>query len=240
MRYLVNLEYDGSNYYGWSKQKNKASIQEHLEKALSKIFKEKILIHSSGRTDRGVHALNQYFHFDANLNIEPLILRRILNKRINNDLYIKKVILVKPDFHARYSAKDKTYLFKINNKQFNPFQQRYELYYEKEIDLEKLQSILNEFIGEHDFFSFSTTIVNYRIRKINFIEVSKRKGIISIKINGNGFLRHMVRMMIGYALLVLENKRDFNSIKELLDYPSKGKSGIKISPNGLYLYSVNY
>ncbi|MGL5640349.1 MAG: tRNA pseudouridine(38-40) synthase TruA [Mycoplasmoidaceae bacterium] len=240
MRYLVNISYDGSNYYGWSKQKHEKTIQDHLEKILSKIFKEKISIHCSGRTDKGVHALNQYFHFDSDMKINPEKLIFILNKSINEDLYIKKIKLVDENFHSRYSIKNKTYLYIINTSKKNPFMCRQELQYNKEINSEKLQEILNTFLGKHDFLSFSTSILKNTTREIYWIRVTKINDKIKIKINGDGFLRYMVRMIVSYSLLVLEGKKDINSIKNLLSTPSKGSSIHKANPCGLYLYNVYY
>lgn len=240
MRYLVNLSYDGSAYYGWSKQKHEKTIQDHLEKILSIIFKEKIVIHCSGRTDKGVHALNQYFHFDSNMMIEPKKLLFILNKSINEDLYIKKIKLVDENFHSRYSIKSKTYLYIINTSKKDPFMCKKEFQYNKEVDIEKLQKIMNSFLGEHDFLSFSTSILKNTIRKINWIEVTKVKDKVKIKINGDGFLRYMVRMIVSYSLIVLEEKKDINSINNLLLNPSKGSSIHKANSCGLYLYNVYY
>ncbi|MGL5591696.1 MAG: tRNA pseudouridine(38-40) synthase TruA [Mycoplasmoidaceae bacterium] len=240
MRYLVNISYDGSNYYGWSKQKHEITIQDHLEKILSKIFKEKISIHCSGRTDKGVHALNQYFHFDSNMKIDTEKLVFILNKSINEDLYIKKIKLVDEDFHSRYSIKNKTYLYVINTSKKNPFMCSKELQYNKEIDLDKLQEILNTFLGKHDFLSFSTSILKNTTREIYWIKVTKNSDKVKIKINGDGFLRYMVRMIVSYSLLVLEGKKDINSIKNLLLNPLKGSSIHKANPCGLYLYNVYY
>ncbi len=240
MRYLVNLSYDGSNYYGWSKQKHEKTIQDHLEKVLSKIFKEKIIIHCSGRTDKGVHALNQYFHFDSEMMFDPNKLVSILNRFINEDIYIKKIKLVNQEFHSRYSIQNKTYLYVINTSKKDPFMSSKELNYNKEINLIKLQEILNTFLGEHDFLSFSTSVLKNTNRKINWIKVSKSNNKIKIKINGNGFLRYMVRMIVGYSLIVVEEKKDIDSIKKLLANPSKGSAIHKAYPSGLYLYNVYY
>ncbi|MGL5246084.1 MAG: tRNA pseudouridine(38-40) synthase TruA [Mycoplasmoidaceae bacterium] len=240
MRYLVNISYDGSNYYGWSKQKHEITIQDHLEKVLLKIFKEKIVINCSGRTDKGVHALNQYFHFDAEMIIDPEKLLFILNKFINEDLYIKKIKLVNKDFHSRYSIKNKTYLYIINTSKKDPFMCNKELQYNKEINVDKLQEILNTFLGKHDFLSFSTSILKNTTREINWINVRKTNNKIKIKINGDGFLRYMVRMIVSYSLIVLEGKKDINSIKKLLLNPSKGSSIHKANACGLYLYNVYY
>ncbi|MGL4617330.1 MAG: tRNA pseudouridine(38-40) synthase TruA [Mycoplasmoidaceae bacterium] len=240
MRYLVNISYDGSNYYGWSKQKKEKTIQDHLEKVLSKIFKEKILIYCSGRTDKGVHALNQYFHFDSKLLIDPIKLAFILNKFINDDLYIKKIKIVSEKFHSRYSIKNKTYLYIINTSKKNPFMCNQELQYNREINIDKLQIILNTFLGKHNFLSFSTSILKNTTRRINWIKVSKVNDKVKIKINGDGFLRYMVRMIISYSLIVLEGKKDIDSIKQLLLIPSKGSSIHKANACGLYLYNVYY
>ncbi len=240
MRYFVNLEYDGSNYYGWSKQINKDTIQNHLEKKISKIFKEEITIHSSGRTDKGAHALNQYFHFESEMNFDLPKLEKVLNNLTNDDINIKKIKIVNDNFHSRFSAKNKTYLYVINDFCPNPFKIKYEFQINKKLDIKKLEGILNNFIGEYNFLSFSTTVNKNTIRKINWIKILRKNNIINIKINGNGFLRHMVRMIIGYSLLVYNEKKTIESISDLLLKPKKGKSAYKMPSNGLYLYNVYY
>ena len=241
MNYLVDISYDGNNYHGWSKQKNNVTIQQTIEESLSSIYKKKIDIVGSGRTDTKVHAIHQYFNFhenEINLSIEKLI--NALKYKIPTDVKINSIKVVDDNFNARYDAKSKTYLYLINTNDFDLFKNNYLLNYNKPINLDLWIQAKELFIGTHDFLSFSKSFLANTTRTINEIKILNYKGLIKIYINGNGFLRNMVRMIIGSLIDLNENKKSLSDIKRLISNPKKGSANTLANPCGLYLYKVNY
>ena len=241
MNYLVDISYDGNNYHGWSKQKNNITIQQTIEESLSSIYKKKIDIVGSGRTDTKVHAIHQYFNFhenEINLSIKKLI--NALKYKIPTDVKINSIKVVDDNFNARYDAKSKTYLYLINTNEFDLFKNNYLLNYNKPINLDLWNQAKELFIGTHDFLSFSKSFLANTTRTINEIKILNYKGLIKIYINGNGFLRNMVRMIIGSLIDLNENKKSLSDIKRLISNPKKGSANTLANPCGLYLYKVNY
>jgi tRNA pseudouridine38-40 synthase len=241
MNYLVTLSYDGSNFHGWAKQHNVRTVQEEIEKILQKIFNQPVPIHGSGRTDAYVHAIEQAFSFNVKKSkIQPHALLKGLRNLSPDDVYFIKVKVNEGMFHARFNAKNKTYQYVINNGKFNLFQNKYELFYPYQINLPLLKKGAKLLLHAHDFKSFSTSDLEDTIRTINYIKFKKNKNYLYITINGNGFLRNMVRMIVGSLLDLNETKKTLNTFKELLDRPKKGAAVTKAKAGGLYLLKVNY
>lgn len=237
--YKIRLKYDGKDFFGYAIQKDKITVQGILEKSLKKILNEEITIWSSGRTDRGVHANDQVISFFSKLKITPDNLTIALNNQTPKNIEIKSTIIMDQDFNARFSVKNKTYKYIINNGEYNIFKRDYEIYIFRKIDFLLIKEASKEFIGKHDFASFSTTEKENTIRDINSIEILKNKNdIITIKINANGFLKYMVRMIVAKIINIGLGK--INNINSLLDNPKKGSSILKAPPEGLYLDIVNY
>lgn len=234
--------YDGSNYSGWAKQNNDdiKTIQNEIELTLSNIFQTKINIFASGRTDKYVHAIDQCFNFKVDTKIPIKAIKKMCDIKLPKDIYIKKIDKVNNTFHARFSIKSKTYLYKVNIGNLNIFEKDYVYQYNKDININKLKKIINLFIGEKDFLSFSTSEVENTVREITKLNISKKNNYVFFKITGNGFLRNMVRMIVGVFLNYNENKITIEEIKLLFDNPSKGKAIIKAPGCGLYLYKTNY
>jgi len=155
-------------------------------------------------------------------------------------LHFKKVDIVDEKFSARFNAKDKTYLYVLNTKKFNVFKHNYCYFYSQKIHLYKLRKASKILLGKHNFLSFSTSELDDTIRTINFIKIKKYHDQYLIFINGNGFLRNMVRMIVGCLLDVNENKKSINDLILLLNNPKKGSAITKLNGCGLYLYKVNY
>ena len=193
MNYLIDISYDGNNYHGWSKQKNNISIQQTIEKSLSDIYKKKIDIVGSGRTDTKVHAVHQYFNFHEdkiNLSIEKL--KNALKYKIPGDIKVNSIKVVENNFNARYYAKNKTYLYLINTNEFDLFRNNYLLNYNKHINLDLWNQAKELFVGTHDFLPFSKSALSNTTRTINAIKIVNKKGLIEIYINGNGFLNVVI------------------------------------------------
>lgn len=242
MRYLITFSYDGSQFYGYQKQHNQRTVQEEIEKVLSKINNSNVSISASGRTDAKVHALNQTAHFDFNKKIETKKILLAMNSLLPEDIHVKNIKKVKNNFHARYDVLKKEYEYKMNIGQYDPFKRNYEYQYNKKIDIEKMKSVIKIFEGEHNFKSFTKTTTEEKdyIRTIYNTTITIRKNIVTIKFIGNGFLRYMVRNMVGSLIAVGENKLTENDIKKILEKQNRTAPYRTAHPEGLYLKKVYY
>lgn len=241
--FRIDVVYHGVLFFGYATQKSHIrSVQAKLEKLLSYLFKTKISLVASGRTDAGVHALNQVcsFRTKSQLPIEAKQILKFLSKKLDRDIFIKKVQKVNNNFHAQFCVKNKTYEYLIHQK-FDLKKIHLSYLYQKQIDLIKLKKALNLFVGTYDFFSFTTAANNKStIRKINFIKVKTTNNNIKIIINGNGFMRYMVRMIIGSALAYQANLINWEQLNQKLITPKKGSAQYKAPSHGLYLKKIYY
>jgi len=242
----MSFSYDGSKYKGYQKQPNEKSIQEEIEKALTKINSNKeVTIHASGRTDAGVHAINQKAHFDMDLIIDCDKLRHSLNSIIPKDIYVRGIVNVDDDFHARYNVKAKEYVYKINTGVYNPIEKDYVYQHNKRLDINEMQRALKYLEGTHDFKSFSKcdeekddyvrTIVQAALERD-----TKNIKKITISFLGTGFLRYMVINLVGTLIEIGEGKYRSEDIIKILEAKDRTKAGICAPPNGLYLKDVFY
>ena len=241
MRYLVNIKYDGSNFNGFQIQKNDRTIQGEITKVLNKILNDEIKIVGCSRTDAGVHANDFYFHFDSLKDLDIQKLKHSLNSLLPDDIYVKNVKLVNDEFHARYSVKDKEYKYVINEGEYDPVKRNYELEYCKTIDTEKLEEAAKKLIGEKDFKAFtSDNEKENTIRCVKYIRIERVNKIVNIYVNANGFLKYMVRNIIGLLLEINEGKKKIEDIDKIIESKDRTNLGICASSNGLYLNKVNY
>ncbi len=246
MRYFITFSYDGTLYKGYQKQPGEKTIQNELENILYKINGEKdVSVSATGRTDAGVHALNQKAHFDLEKDIEPEKLRDSLNKMLPDDIYIKKVEQVSSDFHARFNVKAKEYIYKINIGEYNPLEKNYVYQYNKRLDISEMERALKYLEGEHNFKSFTKStdeIENYTrtIIQATLIRDVKNLNEIVISLIGDGFLRYMVRNIVGILIEIGEGKRKSEDIFNILKAENRDAAGITAPPNGLYLKDVFY
>lgn len=242
MKYLARVSYDGKNYHGWAKQPNKNTIQSTIESSLLDLFNQKTIIKGSGRTDSGVHALNQMFSFDLeNINITNENLMIALNKKLPNDIRILNIKNVEDNFDAQFDAVKKSYLYVINtSEKYDLFKKDYIFQYNKNINIKLIKKASKLLIGKHDFLSFSTSELDNTTREIFSIKIIKRRTNIEIEICGNGFLRNMIRMIVGSFILLNENKINLEEFQELIQNPKKGSSNLKAPSCGLYLKEVLY
>lgn len=241
MRYLCEISYDGYLFYGFQRQKDKRTVCSLVEEVLRKVLNENILIVGASRTDRGVHANSFYFHFDCEKVLDTEKLKASLNKLISNDIYFKNITIVNEDFHARYSVKSKEYIYVINMGEYNPTRRNYELEYNKKINIKLLKKASKYLVGEHDFKSFtSDSMGKNTVRKVNYIKFKKNKNLLIISIEANGFLKYMIRNIIGLFLEINENKKTPIMTKEILESKDRTKLGIKAPSSGLYLNKIKY
>ena len=239
MRYFMKFSYNGSKFNGFQKQIDKRTVQGDLENVLSKIFNENIRVVASGRTDAGVHAYNQCLHFDASKEMDFDKLKYSLNSLLHN-IYINELYSVPDDFHARYDCVKKEYIYKINVGEFDPIYEEYIYQYNKKLDVEKMINASKYLIGEHDFRSF--TSLDYEkncVRTIYSIDIKFDNNIIYIDFVGNGFLKYMVRNMVG-LLIEVGNNRNIEDVKKILDSKDRKMAGICAPSMGLYLANVYY
>lgn len=243
MKYLMTFSYDGTLYEGYQIQGNKKTIQHTIEKELTKInSNNKVNISASGRTDKGVHAYNQKAHFILDKNIEPSILKNSLNKLLPNDIYIKNIDKVDNEFHARYNVIKKEYIYKINLGEYNPIDSNYIFQYNKSLDIDKIKEALPLLEGEHNFKAFTKVDEEKEsyIRTIYKIDIELFNNILTFKFVGNGFLRYMIRNIVGTLINVGEGKINPNEIEQIIKSCDRKKAGLKAPACGLYLNNVYY
>ena len=243
MRYKVLVSYDGNNYAGFQSQINALTIQDVIETVLEKIFIEKIRIVMSSRTDAGVHARGQVFHFDSDKKKDLYKLKYSINCLLPKDIHVKEVEIVDESFHARYSVKQKTYEYIINVGEYDVFLNgyAYQCYYPLDIDLMKKGAKL--FIGTHDFYSFNTSSIKeypHQVRTIKEFKITKKGNIIKIKVTSTGFLRNMVRIMVGTLIDLARGQKTLKDIEDMFNNPSKSTRRFNADPHGLYLVQIKY
>lgn len=246
MRFFITFSYDGSKYKGYQKQPGTKTVQGELERVLKTLNNnEKVNVSASGRTDAGVHALNQKAHFDLKISITPEKLQCALNSMLPKDIYVKKVEIVEDDFHARFNVKAKEYVYKINIGEYNPIEKDYIYQYNKKLDIVEMERALKYLEGTHDFRSFTKTDLEKEdfVRTIVQTSISrdlKNLNVITISFLGTGFLRYMVRNMVGYLIEVGEGKYSSDDIIDVLNACDRTHAGITAAPEGLYLKDVFY
>ena len=243
MRYKVILAYDGCNYAGFQSQKNATAIQDIVEGAIERVFSEKIRIIMSSRTDAGVHAYGQVFHFDTDKEKDEGKLKFSLNSLLPDDIHVVEVKKVSRDFHARYSVKKKTYEYLINLGEYDVFLKgrAFQCFYKLDVDLMKEGAKL--FLGEHDFSSFNTSSLKEypnQVRNITEFSITRKKDILKIRVTSSGFLRNMVRIMVGTLIDLGRGKKSLDDIKDMLEHPCKSTRRYNADPNGLYLVKIFY
>ncbi len=242
--FLVKLAYDGNYFYGWAKQPNLKTVQGEIETALSLIYEQPINIIAAGRTDRYVHALGQYFSFSvpaSKSSIEPQNLELFLEKRLKH-IKLLSIEKVANDFHARYSSKKKTYHYQLKTNwkpEEVPILENYFLLYEKPLNLILLERAIKLLVGEKDFASFSAK-ENYQstIRKLYAINLIENNQTFTFEFIGAGFLRYMVRNLVGVLLALNEGRLSWEDFLDLLENPAKGKAVFKAKGCALYLKEV--
>lgn len=242
-RIKLTVAYDGTNYCGWQIQKNGITVEEVLNKTLSKFFGEEIVVIGASRTDSGVHALGNVAVFDANVTMPPEKVSYAINNLLPDDIRIQKSEEVSSDFHPRYCDTRKTYEYKLYNAQFpNPLERLYSHFVYYPLDEVKMQQAADYLVGEHDFKSFCTPKedVENTVRTIYYIKVIREGNMVRIQINGNGFLYNMVRIIVGSLMKVGMGMIPPEEVKSILEAKDRTKAGHKAAACGLTLLEVEY
>lgn len=242
-RFCLTISYDGTHFCGWQSQKQGRTVQQTLEKALSTIAKQPISVVGSGRTDAGVHALAQCAHVDLPVNIEPQQLVRAINTKLPNDVAVIDAHAVSGQFHARYDAFRRTYLYRLTL-QRTPFNRDFCSFIPKlRINPDSIVQSLPFFLGEHDFTSFSkfNPDIKSTVCNIEKCELTRRENELQFTISANRFLHNMVRRIVGSVVLIGHHGEDPSIIGDLLELKNPSHRLIATAPpQGLYLTQVDY
>jgi len=243
MNFKLTLSYDGSNFSGWQIQPEERTIQNEIQIAIQNIFHNKdIKLYGSGRTDSGVHAINQTANFlIENTNMSEKQIIDAINSKVSRDIYVLDCQKIDEGFNSRYSAINREYLYKISRK-YSPFLRKYSWYQNYTIDFNKLKECSEIILGEHDFSNFCKSI---SLQEKNFCNISKsiwkiNDDTISYRVRSNRFLHHMVRMLVGTMVEVSKNRITLEEFNSMIKNPNTNKKVITAPALGLYLYKVYY
>lgn len=244
----LTLEYDGTNYVGWQKQKYEKdkklrSVQGTLESIISKVLKEDVELIGCSRTDTGVHATEYVANFFTNTTIPPEKIKYALNTKLPDDIVILDSQQVEENFHARYNSTGKTYMYSILNREMKVAIKRNYLYqYRNKLNLDLMRQGAKYFLGTHDFQAFKNkgSSVKTSVRTIKDIRVENDKDNIRIYISADGFLYNMVRIMVGTLIQVGEGRILPEDIRNIIESKNRKKAGKKAPSQGLTLVKVHY
>ena len=239
------LEYDGTQYHGWQRQKNALTIQAIVEEKIQVITREQVTVIASGRTDAGVHALHQVCHFLTHSDIDPESIRRGLNSLLPEDIFVRQAEQVPLDFHARYSVKSKTYEYRIlNREQPDLFLRHYAWHVARNLDRAGMEACVSLLKGRHDFSSFkssgSENLNPVREMMRSELHESPDQSLIRFLFEADGFLRHMVRNIVGTVVEVGSGRTTPDEFLKIFEARDRKRAGIKAPPQGLFLTMVRY
>jgi tRNA pseudouridine38-40 synthase len=243
-KFKLVIEYDGTAYHGWQRQKSDRSIQAEIEKALTVMTRQEITLAASGRTDAGVHALGQVAHFTCETAIEPAAFHLGLNSLLPDDIVIKTCENVPDTCHARYDARRKTYRYRILNRRVpTAVDNRYVWHIRQELQIGAMQAAAAQVVGQHDFKAFEGTGSprTSTVRTIFRARLNQEpEGYLVFEIEGDGFLRYMVRNIVGTLVETGRGKITPKGFRTILESKDRDKAGATAPPQGLFLVSVEY
>lgn len=241
MRYLVKVSYNGSKFYGFQYQKKARTVQDEIERVLNRMHKKFVRIHPAGRTDAGVHATEQYVHFDSNIDIPEDKWKFAINSGLPADILIHRVQKIDDDYHVRFHSKGKAYRYRIyQGADKDPFQNGLKVYYPYSIDEHKMRDTMQYFIGTHDFTSFSSakSEIENKVRSIHRFDLVKTEDGYDFVIVGSGFLYNMVRILVAYVLEAGQGRLDGSRIPEIMEAQDRKYVPRTAPAEGLYLERV--
>ena len=243
-RYKITLEYLGAGYCGWQRQKESLSLQQIIEEAIYSFSKEEVTLVVAGRTDSGVNAYGQVAHFDLNREYDPRRLMHSINHFARmHTVGVVNAEIVDADFHARFSAKTRHYVYKILNRDsINIIEKGLKTHIRQELDIEAMQAGANYLIGKHDFSSFRARECQSKspIKTIDKIEIINNKDTIEIYASALSFLHHMIRNIVGSLLLVGSGTWEPSKIQKILEAKDRVLAGPTAPAEGLYFLKVDY
>jgi tRNA pseudouridine38-40 synthase len=239
----LTIAYDGTRFVGWQRQAEGESIQGLLEDALAKFEGGPVTVHGAGRTDAGVHALAQTASAQVTCRHDVATLTRALNAHLPEDVRVTSVEEAAADFHARFSARSKTYRYRIRNTPLaDPFDRAYVWHIPEPLDVAAMREAAAAIVGTHDFAALQSAGSDTRgtVRTVSRSELSDTAGLLTYEISGDGFLRHMVRTVIGTLVDIGRGWRPSSNMASLLRGASRGDAGPTAPPQGLFLVRVDY
>ena len=243
MRYKIIFSYDGTAFHGYQKQYSYRSVEECLENALFDINNHTFTsVTAAGRTDKGVHAKGQVASFILDVNITEYKLKCALNSLLPEDIHVIEASIVDDDFHPRYMAKEKKYVYYLNMGEYNPIERNYIYQYNRELDIESMKEGIKYFIGKHDFEYYVSNECEKEsfVREIYDAHIEVEDSIIKFIFVGNGFMKYQVRNMVGTLLKVGKGKLEPIDISLILEKKKDRNEVLTIKPEGLYLEEVKY
>ena len=239
MSYLIKIAYDGSKFYGFQRLNEEVTVQKTLEEALTKINKKEVVVKGAGRTDRGVHANCQCVSFNLDINIDCDGLKEALNSLVKPYIYVKEVVEVDEDFHARFNVTKKRYVYKINLGEYNPVIQDYVYQSPYELDLDLMREVSKLYLGAHDFRNFVSGERDNYDCIIYDIDFEIKNDILMITFEGKSFYRYMIRNLVGAMIEVARGKISVDYVREMLESMEE-KTTFTAPANGLYLDFIDY
>jgi len=242
-RYRITLEYDGGALVGWQRQDNGVSVQGIIEDAIEKIAGDRATVTGAGRTDAGVHALGQVAHFDLEKDFTGDKIRDALNHFCRPHIAVLEAAQVAPDFHARFSATARHYLYRILTRRPPPVLDRGHVWHVVHgLDADAMQHAAQALTGQHDFTTFRAAECQAKspVKTLDKLSVSRAADEIHIEASARSFLHHQVRSMVGSLKLVGEGKWSAKNLKDALDAADRTRCGPVAPPEGLYLVRVDY
>ncbi len=237
------LAYDGTNYHGWQRQPGVVTVEQRVREALFKILDHETRVYAGARTDSGVHAMDQVINFVTHKGIALQNLSRGLNSLLPPDIRVMGAREVDEGFHARYSARSKTYVYCILNElSISPFLIRYVLHWPHSLDVGAMREAVNCIVGEHDFSAFKKKDEFYKspVREVKRARAIKRAGMIYVILEATGFLRYMVRTIAGTLMLAGQGKIAPCGFKEILESKEREQAGETLPARGLFLKKITY
>ncbi len=241
--FKLTISYDGTGFVGWQRQAEGTSIQGLLEDALAELAGEPVPITGAGRTDAGVHAIGQVASFSIDRDVPAPTLLRAMNARLPPAVRVMSAESVGPDFHARFGARSKTYRYRMWNAEvLDPFERAYAWHLPGPLDTDRMARAARLFEGRHDFAAFqaSGAPTHSTERHVTASVVAAARGLVIYEVSGNGFLRHMVRIIVGSLVEVGRGRADEVWIERVLASRDRALAGPTAPPEGLFLVRVDY
>ncbi len=246
----ITIAFDGTDFSGWQRQSNAVTIQGEIEKALSRICDAPTTLHGAGRTDAGVHALAMVANFETKSTINLHQLQKALNSILSFAIRINEIVEVPAEFHSRFSPSSKTYLYNIDTSAIqSPINRLYHVHIPQKLSISNMEKSLQLIVGTHDFASFeasgsrdkSITTGRGSVRTIHIAKLNKTgKGSYQFEFSGDGFLRHMVRNIVGTVLDVGKGRTTAEEFEEILSAKDRSAAGMTAPAHGLFLKQVYY
>ena len=243
MRIKMTIEYDGTRYAGWQRQTNGIGVQQVVEEAIEKATGKKTVIYAAGRTDAGVHALGQVVHFDTDTTIPPEKISYALNSFLPDDIRIVSSQATDNEFHARFGAKAKTYVYTFYNAEHaSALYRNLNAHARGDIDIETMKRAAKQIVGTHDFASFcaSGSEVETTVRTVYSLEINNEPPFISLEITGSGFLYNMVRIIAGVLLDVGRGRLSSEDVEKIIAAKDRRKASATAPACGLVLKQIYY